>query len=122
MTLIVKVAPDDSHQPVAELLQKIFVDMECKHYPHVISTDNAGKDQHTMSDTMFEIRKQRIQKGLSDPHTTGVTMVVQDIWHARERVARALNRGHADYYPALAELKIIFARYALIRFVESMHP
>ena len=100
MALIVKVAPDDSHQPVSELLRE---------------------DQHTMSDTMFEIRKERIQKGLSDPHTTGVTMV-QDIWHARERVARALNRGHADYYPALAELKIIFARYALIHLDESMHP
>ena len=22
-----------------------------------------------------------------------------------------MNRGHADYYPALAELKIVFARY-----------
>ncbi len=114
MGLHVKVAPDDTHQPVSELLREIFVDMECKFYPHVISTDNAGKDQHTMSDTMLELRRDRIQKGLSDPRYTGLTMVVQDIWHARERVARVLNKGHSDYYPALAELKIIFARYIYI--------
>ena len=105
-----KVAPDDSHRPVSELLREIFVDMECKHFPYVISTDNAGKDQYTMSDTMFELRKERIHAGLSDPRSTGVTMVVQDIWHARERVARVLNKGHADCYPALTELKVVFAR------------
>ena len=58
--LSVKVAPDDSYQPVGELLREIFVDMECKHFPHVISSDNADKDQHTMSDTMFQLRKERI--------------------------------------------------------------
>ena len=88
-----KVVPDDSHQPVGELLKEVFVDMGCKEFPRVIATDNAGKDQHTMSDTMFELRKERIQLGLSSPRTTPITTVVQDIWHARERVARLLNKS-----------------------------
>jgi len=105
------VVPDDSHQHVDQLLREIFVDMACKHFPHVLATENAGKDQHTMSDTMAVLRQERIRQGLSDPATTGITTIVQDIWHARERVAKLLNRGHADYYPALAELKIVFAKY-----------
>ena len=85
------------------------------------------KDQHTMSDTMFQLRAERIQNGLSDARTTNPTMVVQDILHVRERVARLLNRGHPDYYAALAELKLIFARYTLsyytvILFLPFMFP
>lgn len=87
-----------------------------------MATDNAGKDQHTVSDTMAAVRQERIQRGLSNPATAGFTTIVQDIWHARERVAKQLNWGHADYYTALAELKVIFARYDTARISSEITP
>lgn len=109
MWWIMQVVPDDSHEPVSELLQEVLVTQRCKYFPAVISTDNAGKDQHTMSDTMHMIREELIHQERISP-STPETVVVQDVWHARQRIAILLNRGHPDYYSALPELRATFAR------------
>ena len=112
--------PDDSHEPVSELLQEVLVQQHCKHFPAVISTDNAGKDQHTMSDTMHAIRAELIRLERI-PASTPETIVVQDVWHARQRIGILLNRGHPDYYTAVPELRAIFARqYPLVVFQCSL--
>lgn len=108
-----QVVPDNSHEPVSELLQEVLVTQRCKHFPAVISTDNAGKDQHTMSDTMHMIREDLIHQERISP-STPKTVVVQDVWHARQRIAILLNRGHTDYYSALSELRATFARHITI--------
>ncbi len=106
---LLQVVPDDSHEPVSELLQEVLVTLSCKSFPVVISTDNAGKDQHTMSDTMHMIRAELIRQERISA-STPETVVVQDVWHARQRIVILLNRGHPDYYSALPELRAIFAR------------
>lgn len=95
---------------MGELLWKVLVDEGCMHFPRLIATDNAGKDQHTMSDTMHEIRAELVSKG-SIPACTPETVVVQDVWHARQRIGVLLNRNHPDYFSALTDLKVVFARY-----------
>lgn len=109
---LLQVAPDDSFGPVDDLLQEVFVEMGCKDFPVLIATDNVGKDQYTMSDAMFAIRRRRIELGLSEASNLPITIVVQDVWHARERLAKLLAMGHPDYYAAMSELKIVFARQA----------
>ena len=37
-------------------------------------------------------------------------MVIQDLWHARERIAKQLKKAHPDYRRALSSLKAVFAR------------
>ena len=101
----------DSHQPVSELLQEIFVDMECKRYPHVISTDNAGKDQHTMSDTMFELRKDHIPGRRACQTLAALASPWSYLACVQTHGKGVHNRGRSHYYPALAELKVVFARY-----------
>ena len=75
---LLQVVPDDSHEPVSELLQEVLLTQRCKYFPVVISTDNAGKDQHIMSDTMHTIgaeliREQHISASMPK------TIVVQDV-------------------------------------------
>ena len=81
-----QVVPDDSHQPVDELLREVFVDKGCKHFPVHVATDNVGKDQHTMSDSMHNIRAECIKLGRISADTPQ-SVVVQDVWHARQRIA-----------------------------------
>lgn len=106
-----KVVPDDSHEPVDELLREVFVDKGCKCFPVHVATDNVGKDQHTMSDSMHNIRAECIKLGRISADTPQ-SVVVQDVWHARQRIAVLLSCSHPDYYAAMAELKVIFARHA----------
>ncbi len=104
-----QVVPDDSHEPVDELLREIFVNKGCKFFPVHVATDNVGKDQHTMSDSMHDIRADCIKLGRISAETPP-SVVVQDVWHARQRIAVLLSSNHPDYYAAMAELKVIFAR------------
>ena len=108
-----QVVPDDSHEPVDELMREIFVDKGCKFFPVHVATDNVGKDQHTMNDTMFNIRADCIKMGRIG-NDTPVSQVVQDVWHARQRIAVLLNRNHFDYHAAMAELKVVFARQGIL--------
>jgi len=78
-----------------------------------VATDNVGKDQHTMNDSMHDIRADCIKLGrisIDTPHA----MVVQDVWHTRQRIAVLLNRNHPDYYAAMADLKVVFARQGML--------
>lgn len=105
--LCLQVVPDDTFERVDELLYQIWVEQACKHLPEFFSTDNVSKDQYTVADKFKEIREQRAALGLTqDP----VTKVLQDIWHARERISRELKRAHPDYFQAVAQLNQIFAR------------
>lgn len=104
-----QVVPDDSHEPVDELMREIFVDKGCKYFPVHVATDNVGKDQHTMSDSMHKLRAECIKLGRISASTPS-PVIVQDVWHARQRIAVLLNRTHPDYFAAMAELKVVFAR------------
>lgn len=99
--------PDDTFERVDELLESIFLHLKCKHLPKFFSTDNVGKDQYTIADKFKAIRAARADVGLS---SQPVTQVLQDIWHARERVSRELKRSHPDYFQAVAQLQQIFGR------------
>lgn len=110
--MALQVAPDDSFGPVGDLLRDVFVTSACKEFPILIATDNVGKDQYTMSDEISAIGQQRIELGLSQADNLPNTIVVQDVWHARERIAKLLAMGHPDYYTALSELKVVFGRQA----------
>lgn len=105
--------PDDTYERVDELLENIFVLQKCKHLPEFFSTDNVAKDQYTVADKFKAIRAARAELGLS---SHPVTQVLQDIWHARERVSRELKRSHPDYFQAVAQLNQIFGRYCTMSF------
>lgn len=102
--------PDDTFEHVTKLLEEIWVEKECHHLPAFYSTDNVGKDRYTVSDAFRDIRSAR--EALHHLSTTPITVVLQDIWHARERVSRELKRSHPDYFQAVAALNHIFGRYS----------
>lgn len=102
-----QIVPDDTYERVDELLENIFLLQKCKHLPEFFSTDNVAKDQYTVADKFKAIRAARAELGLS---SQPVTQVLQDIWHARERVSRELKRSHPDYFQAVAQLNQIFGR------------
>lgn len=102
-----QVVPDDTFEHVTQLLREIWINGRCKHLPAFYSTDNVGKDRYTITDALKDIRSARALLYLS---TTPITVVLQDLWHARERVSRELKRGHPDYYQAVAALNYIFGR------------
>ena len=108
-----QVAPDDSHGPVDRLLREVFVDKGCKFFPRHVSTDNVGKDQHTMSDSMHNIRAECIEQGRISA-STPPAVIVQDVWHARQRIGVLLNRNHPDYNATVADLRVVFARQDLL--------
>ena len=62
-----------------------------------------------MSDSMHNMRADCIKLGRISAETPP-SVVVQDVWHARQRIAVLLSSNHPDYYAAMAELKVIFAR------------
>ena len=103
--------PDDSHSHVHKLLEEIWLRAMCGNMPVVFSTDNAGKERLNVANSFRAIGRARRLLGLScEPEGGSDVVVSQDIFHARERIARELKRGHPDYYPAVAHIKKIFAR------------
>ena len=102
-----QVVPDDTHEGVDGLLKDIWIRQKCKAVPAFYATDNVAKDRYLVADSFAAIRQARQALGLT---TEPVTEIHQDIFHARERVARTLNKGHPDYLTALNALKKVFGR------------
>ena len=103
-----QVVPDDTHDWAHALLRQIWVEQSCKHVPPFYSTDNVGKEQYTAVHSFGQIIADRLVANPSRSEEPPV--VLQDVFHARERVVRTLKRGHSDYFAALAELKAVFGR------------
>ena len=108
-----QVVPDDTHEGVDALLKEIWIDKKCTDPPAFYATDNIAKDRYLVADTFAEIRQSRQALGLT---TMPLPEIHQDVFHARERVARTLNKGHPDYFGALAALKKIFGRSVISKF------
>ena len=99
--------PDDTHDGIDCLLKEIWINQKCNALPAFYATDNVAKDRYMVADSFAEIRQARQTLGLT---TEPVTEIHQDVFHARERVARTLNKSHSDYSNAMAALKRVFGR------------
>ena len=101
---------------VDSLLKEIWISHKCNDLPAFYSTDNVAKDKYLVADSFADIRRAQQILGL----TTGPLIEIhQDIFHARERVARTLHRRHPDYCDALAGLKKVFGRPVLKTFLRN---
>ena len=109
--------PDDTHEGVDSLLKEIWISQKCIDLPAFYSTDNVAKDRYLVADSFADIRRARQLLGLT---TEPITEIHQDVFHARERVARTLHKGHPDYYGALSGLRKVFGRSVLNTLLRSI--
>ena len=99
--------PDDTHDGIDCLLKQIWINEKCNALPAFCATDDVAKDRYLAADSFAEILHAWQTLGLT---TEPVTEIHQDVFHARERVARTLNKSHPDYFSALAALEKVFGR------------
>lgn len=107
-----QVVPDDTHEGVDCLLKDIWINQKCSALPAFYATDNVAKDRYLVADSFAEIRQARQTSGFT---AEPITEIHQDVYHARERVARTLVKGHPDYFGALKGLRKVFNRSITIR-------
>jgi len=69
-----------------------------------IKVDNIAQEENGLRKLIEELKENRFVT--SDP--SKFTVFVQDIWHALQRILRALARTHADHHECTAELKKLF--------------
>lgn len=102
-----QVVPNDTHAFVESLIREIY--QNCPRFPEVIYTDNVGKDRNELKAIIRRMQQERAAASDVDQDYQEVN-VVQDLYHARERIATTLPKAHPDYKPALAALKELLAR------------
>jgi len=107
--LCMQVVPDDSHLGVDALLKEIWIEKQCWDVPKFYATDNVAKDRYLVAETFEDIQKFRQDRGLAEQPAPEI---LQDVYHARERVTRMLSRSHPDHLNALGAARKVFNRLA----------
>ncbi len=85
-----KIVPNDSARYIKDSLERIWSTPNRKIVPQAHYTDHVVKDTNSISSLFKEIYPKE-QKSID---------VLQDIWHAQERVFRVMDSYHADFKSA----------------------
>ena len=97
-----KVVPNDTRNYVTEIIEQIYDQIPVKDRMPMefFFTDNVLTDTRSIQELgkkLFPERKHKV-------------FVLQDIWHAQQRVIAVLHKGHPDYGVAVSSIKKIFSQ------------
>jgi hypothetical protein len=99
MAVNYQIVPNDKRDFVKKLLEEIWRTEDSNVVPSVVYTDNPKVDSSIINETFSHCFPE-------DP--TGVEVLL-DIYHAKVRVLREMNKHHPDYAAAKSDLTSIFA-------------
>ena len=106
-----KIVPNDTREHVTQLIRDYYGSSPIKIPPRVFYTDDVAADKNSLKELMDDL----IPEDDFD--------VIQDIWHAQQRIIRLLARQHPDHYSAVTTFKNIFSRILSGQYetVEDIH-
>jgi len=95
------IVPCDSREYMRTAFRDIWDTPSRQVITQAVYTDNVRTDTNTLQDTFMTVSS---HEGLPP------VLVLQDIWHAQQRIFSAMSFAHADYKTAKKEFKTITAK------------
>jgi hypothetical protein len=97
----IRITPTQENIHIENMLEDIWSVKSCVD-PNCVYTDNAPLHESAV----YNALKTRFSKSLADLKKQ--VHVLQDVWHAIQRIRKTLPASHPDYYVAKAELSQIY--------------
>lgn len=97
-----KIVPNDTRAHVSELISEYFHEGDpTSVVTQVFYTDNVVSDQNKLQEIFTKIQPK------------SKVAVIQDLWHAQQRIIKLLAKVHPDFKESTKEIRAVFQRCLL---------